>query len=144
MMEIPSEANEATVLQVVAGVVCYSNKIMLARRAPGKHLEGFWEFPGGKVEQNETHQQSLTRELLEELGLAVRVGDCLGSQRFEYPDRIIELHAYLAEADDICTPGDSHDAVVWVFPNQLPSYLIAPADAFIVKALLDGASPIHF
>lgn len=135
-MRSPDEVKETSVLQVVAGVVCCGNKIMLARRAVGKHLEGFWEFPGGKVEPGETHQQSLARELLEELGLPVMVGNCLGSQRFEYPDRIIELHAYLAEAEDECTPGDSHDAVVWVYPDQLGSYRIAPADVFIVEAVL--------
>lgn len=124
-----------SVLQVVAGVVRCHGKILIARRAVGKHLAGYWEFPGGKIEAGETAEESLARELMEEFGLAVTVGERIGSQVFEYPQRSIELHAFWADAADECGPGDSHDSVAWVAANELGRFTLAPADGFIMKAV---------
>ena len=76
-----SAANEAFLRQFVA-----------ARRQLGlAHLAGLWKFPGGKVEAGETDQEALSRELREELGIEVTVGDFLRSHQFDYDDKHIEL-----------------------------------------------------
>lgn len=122
-------------LQVVAGVVHCDGKLLIARRAPGKHLAGYWEFPGGKIEPGETAEQCLARELMEEFHLAVTVDGFIASQSHYYGDRVIMLHAYHATAISPCGPGDSHDAVAWITPAELENYTMAPADEFICRAL---------
>lgn len=118
-------------LQVVAGVVYCGDKILIARRAPGKHLAGLWEFPGGKIEPGETPEESLARELYEEFHLAVTVGNHIASQLHDYTDGSIHLHAYRAQAEAACGPGNSHDDVAWITPADLQEFDLAPADYFI-------------
>lgn len=123
-------------LQVVAGVIWCGPHLLLARRAPGKHLAGYWEFPGGKLEPGETYAEALRREIEEEFGLDIRVGEYIGYERFTYDAaRPIDLHACEAHCDTTCDAGDSHDAVAWVTPADLSQYRLAPADAFIVQWL---------
>jgi len=123
-------------LQVVAGVVRCGGKIMVARRASGKHLAGFWEFPGGKIEAGELAEQSLARELMEEFGIHVKVGEKIGSRVHDYPSRTIELHAFWAETEAECAPGDSHDAVAWIAPDELHQYHFAEADLFLLPLII--------
>lgn len=125
-------------LEVVAGVVHCGDKILIARRAPGKHLAGLWEFPGGKIEPGETPQKSLARELHEEFHVEVTVGDHIASQLHDYPDRSVHLHAYRAQVETPCGPGNSHDDVAWITPAELQKYDLAPADYFIRDILYGG------
>jgi mutator protein MutT len=60
---------------VTAAIVLQDNKVLLTRRAPGQSLEGYWEFPGGKVEEGESLQECLKREIFEELGVQVMLGN---------------------------------------------------------------------
>ena len=118
---------------VVAGVIRRGEVVLVARRAPGKHLAGMWEFPGGKAEPGESASESLARELREEFGVDVRVGGFLGSRVHEYPEKTVDLLAYEAgfdgEVHDLVL--DSHDEVRWVSVRELGEIELAPADEFI-------------
>lgn len=82
--------NERTI-DVAAAVFVENGLILVARRAPGQHLEHKWEFPGGKVEKDETAEECLRREIREEFGVNVEVEDYVGESTFSYPDKKIDL-----------------------------------------------------
>ena len=71
-------------IDVAAAVILDNDKIFAARRKPGTHLEGYWEFPGGKVKTNETPEQCLFRELQEELCIITEVGQYIGESVHDY------------------------------------------------------------
>ncbi len=122
---------------LVAAAVIYNNKkILIARRATGKHLAGYWEFPGGKIETDETPDECLTREIREELGISIRVDHFISENLHEYPGKIILLKAYRCTltGGHICLVD--HDDVRWIEPSALPEYRLAPADIPIATALI--------
>ncbi len=83
-------------IKVTAALITQKDKALLCRRAPGEKLAGYWEFPGGKVEAGEGDRECLRRELLEELGLAVEVGEFVCSHSHQYPEFSITLVLYAA------------------------------------------------
>ena len=86
-------AHDADVVVVVlAAVIERDGRFLVTRRQKGTHLDGLWEFPGGKCEPGETHAQCLARELREELGLEAVVGDELLVTEHAYPERTVRLH----------------------------------------------------
>lgn len=108
---------------------------MLARRAPGEKLEGYWEFPGGKVEPGETLSEALAREIKEELNLDIVVGNEVARSVYTYAHGAIELIAM-----DCQLIGESyhltvHDRIRWVAVSELESFRLAPADIPIARKL---------
>lgn len=122
-------------IKVVCGIIKKDDKVFIARRRPGKSLEGFWEFPGGKQESNESPESALNRELNEELGMKVKISSFFGSTIHHYSEFSIELEAY--ECDFISKTGvmTDHDDCAFVRLNELSNYKIAPADLFFVNKL---------
>lgn len=110
---------------------------MIARRAPGKSLAGFWEFPGGKVEAGETHEACLFRELKEELDLEVTVGEYIDESVTGEGDSQIRLVTYAARTEQEHITSSDHDEVKWITMCEFADYEFAPADVPIVKALLN-------
>src|SRR5918999_4936004 len=86
-----------TTIVVVAAVIERDAEFLLTLRPAGTHLEGHWEFPGGKCLPTETHAEALRRELYEELDIVGHVGECIFSVTHAYPDRTVELHFYRCE-----------------------------------------------
>lgn len=125
--------------QVVCAVILAGERILLARRAPGEHLAGHWELPGGKVEADETLALALTRELLEELGVKARVGSELGRSVHHYERGSIELIALATELDGEITELTVHDAVQWCSADDLAGLAIAPADIPLLEVILATA-----
>lgn len=115
---------------------------MIVRRAPGKSLAGFWEFPGGKVEPGETHKACLSRELKEELDLEVTVGEYIGESVTGEGDNQIRLVAYAARTEQEHIMSSDHDEVKWITMYEFADYEFAPADVPIVKALLNKRTSI--
>lgn len=120
-------------IDVTAAIIVKDNKIFAARRKSGVHLAGFWEFPGGKLEEGETPEQCLARELLEELNITVRVGRFVGESIYDYGTKVIRLLAYEVEH----LSGDfeliDHDEMRWLAKAELDGIDWAPADIPLVN-----------
>ena len=123
---------------VVAGIIVSNGQILIARRSYPPALAGLWEFPGGKVEDDESLIDALVRELREELGIMVQVDAEFESTSGPWSSVDDEhvLRAFFASviAGDP-TPGHSHDAIDWVEPGRLGSLDLLPADRAIAAAL---------
>ena len=120
---------------VVAAVIRRNNQILITRRFDNVHLPGFWEFPGGKVEPNESLEGALEREILEELGITIRVADEYFRTEHEYPSRTVRLHFFnctIAAGEP--QPLDVAD-LRWVEPSELDHFQFPPADAELIQRL---------
>lgn len=122
--------------KVSAGIVCRNGKILICQRPEGKSLAGFWEFPGGKLEEGESLQDCLKRELKEELDIEVAVGDFFMESVYQYEFGEISLNAYFATLSADQEPVlKEHPQLAWINPKDLGAYAFAPADLPIVEAL---------
>jgi 8-oxo-dGTP diphosphatase len=118
---------------VTAAILEKGNKIMIARRAHGKHLEGYWEFPGGKIELNETPESCLLRELKEEFEIEASIENYIGESIFEYPDKTIILKAFTCKILSGEMKLNDHDRIEWIETEELSNYKLAPADIPLIK-----------
>lgn len=127
----------AELIRVAAGVLRdASGRILIAQRPAGRHAAGFWEFPGGKIQADESPLQALGRELAEELGIRVEAASPLLCYRYPYPERIVELHVYAVSRYTGVARGIEGQALRWVLPGELPSAGILEADRAIVELLM--------
>lgn len=121
---------------VVAGVLDNAaGEILVAQRPAGKHLEGQWEFPGGKLAGGEDRRTGLARELEEELGLALESARPLIRYVHHYPELEVDLDVWLVTAWRGEPHGREGQAVRWIAPDALLHSGLVPADAPIVAAL---------
>lgn len=123
--------------EVVAGILYYNDKILLAQRAIGQKLEGKWEFPGGKIEQGETPEQALVREIQEELSISIKNISYYGESIYKYEFGQIKLLAYKAECLQQPTWLSVHSQIRWVESKELLDYDLAPADVPIARKLFE-------
>lgn len=139
-------------IPVCAAVIMKSGMVLLCRRAPGRKHAGLWEFPGGRVEDGETHQAALARELREELKIEAVVGEEAGRCRHAYDFGEIELVAFFVKSFTGTPTLTDHDAFKWVESRRLLEYELAPADVPIAERLAahrrrdryDGTHPKEF
>lgn len=124
-------------IKVVAGILKKDDKILIARKKEGKSLAGYWEFPGGKIEEGETPQESLIRELMEEMRIKVKVNEYVGESIYDYGNIVISLKGYLAEILEGEITLTDHDKYEWVTLEEVCSYKIAPADIQLVEDLVE-------
>ena len=124
-------------MDVIAAVITDAGgRVLLARRTEGRDLAGAWEFPGGKREPGETAEAALARELQEELGIDVDVGDPLIAVPQAYPHKRLRLDVRHIRAWRGTPRGQEGQALAWVPPDKLPNYAMPPADRPVVAALL--------
>jgi mutator protein MutT len=121
--------------QIAIGIVRYQGKILIDLRPEHVPLGGLWEFPGGKVKAEETLEQCVHREVLEEVGLDIKVIEPLVFVRHNYPDFSIDLTAFLCEASSDQAQAIACQEVRWVLPEELTNYTFPPANAAILEAL---------
>ena len=131
---------------VTAGVILEDKgRLLIARRAPGRYIPGLWEFPGGKLEPDESPEACLARELQEELGLEVKVGELLTAVHHTYARYRVLLLAYrcalASPRPEAPEPRpDAHDRVEWVDPQMIEGtsdYQLLEADRPILRRLLE-------
>ena len=124
-----------TPIVVTAAVIERDDRFLVTRRPLGVHLEGYWEFPGGKCERGEDHATCLARELREELAVDVSVGDEVLATTHAYPDRAVELHFIRCAIAGDPAPQVGQD-LRWVARADLAALEFPPADAELIRLLM--------
>ncbi len=128
-----------TVLVVACALVDVDDRVLLARRPPGKAMAGLWEFPGGKVDAGETPDAALIRELKEELDIDVTQA-CLAPFTFAshtYEEFHLLMPLYVCRKwDGFVSPQEGQE-VAWVRPVRMNQYPMPPADEPLVAMLCD-------
>jgi mutator protein MutT len=131
-----SEAETAQpIIEVSAALIFRSGKLLITRRHAGAHLGGLWEFPGGKREPDETFAQCLVREIHEELGAPIAVGERFESITHAYPEKTVRLEFFVCRF----TGGEPQplgcEALQWVGKSELQDYEFPAADARLLQKL---------
>lgn len=126
-------------LVVAVALVDADRRVLIAQRPEGKPLAGLWEFPGGKLEEGETPEQALIRELEEELGIATKSA-CLAPVSFashSYESFHLLMPLYVCRKWQGTPVAREHAALKWVRPQALRDYPMPPADEPLIAALCD-------
>ncbi|MGL4405787.1 MAG: 8-oxo-dGTP diphosphatase MutT [Notoacmeibacter sp.] len=127
------------VLVVACALIDADGRVLLAQRPQGKSLAGLWEFPGGKIEPDETPEACLIRELEEELGIVTKAA-CLAPLSFAshaYDDFHLLMPLYICRRYEGNPTSREGQQLKWVRPKDLRSFAMPPADEPLVAALLD-------
>ena len=123
-------------VRVVAAVLRDDHgRVLIAQRPAGKHMAGYWEFPGGKIAPGESSEQALKRELAEELGVSLQRCHPLLQLRHDYADRVVELEVFAVDDYAGAPAGLEAQALKWVAAAELYGQALLPADRPIVEAL---------
>ena len=120
---------------VTAAIIEQQGRFLIARRAPGQKHAGGWEFPGGKLEANETPEECLARELREEFSIEALIGGLFAKNLFEYPSGAILLLAYRVTAFSGEFHLRVHDEVRFLTPDEILLHELLPADRPIAELL---------
>ncbi|MBI4441847.1 MAG: (deoxy)nucleoside triphosphate pyrophosphohydrolase [Acidobacteria bacterium] len=125
---------------VVAALLWEQGRLLICQRSLKDDFPGKWEFPGGKVEPEESPQAALRRELREELGITAEVGDRVWSVEHQYPGRAAVLLVFFAVATYRGRMENRiFEQIQWVQPEQLSGYDFLEADLLLVQKLADGS-----
>jgi 8-oxo-dGTP diphosphatase len=125
------------VLVSACALIDPDSRVLIAQRPPGKTMAGLWEFPGGKVEPGERPEQTLIRELKEELGITVKE-DCLAPLTFAshvYPDFYLLMPLYVCRRWDGFVQAKEGQELKWVRTHDLRNYPMPPADEPLISHL---------
>jgi 8-oxo-dGTP diphosphatase len=139
LVHLLSEDVEAVII-VVAAVIEENGAFLVTRRQKGVHLAGLWEFPGGKIDAGETHAAALAREIREELGTDIDVGDVVFSVTHAYDDRTVALYFYRCTLRGTPRPLLGQE-MRWVPRAGLAALGFPPADEELIRLLT--ASPVR-
>lgn len=138
-MSTSDQVSVKIVLVAACALIDADGRILLAQRPKGKSMEGLWEFPGGKVEPGETPEETLVRELREELAIETRVA-CLAPLTFAshaYPAFHLLMPLYVCRRFEGTPRGVEGQALKWVRPQALRDYPMPPADEPLIPMLQD-------
>ena len=120
--------------QIAAGLILYNGKVLIAQRKRGKDLALYWELPGGKLEQGETLEQCLKRELLEEMALPIEVDKFFMQSVYDYQFGTFAINAFLAHSvTDNIPILSAHEQYKWIKPKEMVNYKFPPADIPIIE-----------
>ena len=128
----------APALDVVVGLILdRQGRVLVSQRTDGTHMEGFWEFPGGKRGALEGRREALDRELDEELGIRILKAQPLMVIGHDYPDRCVWLDVWVVQTYEGEPAPRERQSIAWILPQDLGSLKLLPADQPIIEALLD-------
>ena len=119
---------------VVAAVIEQQDRFLVARRIAGTHLEGYWEFPGGKVHDDETYEEALRREIREELNTDISDLRRIFQTTYTYPGRTIELHFYRGVLSGVPEAVLGQE-LKWITREEFDGLSFPPADAELLREL---------
>ena len=129
--------NKKPIVYVSACAIIDSNdRILITSRENRNDFSNYWEFPGGKVEFNESHSEALKRELHEELNLSADIGDFICSGEDVINGKIIKLHAYFIDFIGEPTMSTDHDEMKWFSLKDLVNLKTPPADEPIISRII--------
>ena len=122
-------------IEVAAALIFDSDRLLIAQRPPGVHLEGLWEFPGGKREPGETYEACLLREIREELGCEVLVGPMLHEAEHAYPEKCVRIRFFQCQLVSGVPEPLECAALRWVSPDSLGQFQFPEADQALIEQL---------
>jgi 8-oxo-dGTP diphosphatase len=124
--------------KVVAGIIFKDNKILIAQRKGGKH-DGLWEFPGGKIEENETPIEALKRELIEELDINVSIKEFFCNTVYDYGDFILDMDCYICEllTNEYDVKLNVHNNFILIKPEKINQEMLLPADIDVLNKIIN-------
>ena len=121
-------------IEVVAAIIIKDEEVFATQRGYGE-WQGWWEFPGGKIEPGETPQEALVREIHEELDADISVGALLETVEWDYPTFHLTMHCYLCTLLSDSINLNEHQAAAWLTPQTLTTVKWLPADEGLVGRL---------
>jgi len=127
-------------IEVVAAIILKGSTCLATQRGYGE-FEGLWEFPGGKIEQGETHKVALKREIQEELGIDITIGEFLCTTEYDYPSFHLRMHCYLCSLATDNIELREHKSARWLTAETLDTVKWLPADKEVIDKLKDVVMP---
>ena len=122
------------IIRVVAAIIIHDGKIFATQRGYGEFKDG-WEFPGGKIEQGETPEEALIREIHEELDSEIEVGELFDTVEYDYPQFHLSMDCFLCKLQKGKLVLKEHEAAKWLSREQLDSVEWLPADKGLIDKL---------
>ena len=123
-------------IEVAAAIIMEDEKIFATQRGYGEFKDG-WEFPGGKIEQGETPEQALKREIREELDTEIEVGELFDTVEYDYPGFHLTMHCFICTVNSGDLVLKEHEAARWLTVEALNSVDWLPADIGLIEKLKD-------
>ena len=127
--------NKHKQIEVVAAIIRKGDKIFATQRGYGEWKD-WWEFPGGKMEDGESPEEALVREIREELSAEISVDEFLCTVEYDYPQFHLTMHCFLCSLLTDSMHLNEHEAARWLKSNELDSVKWLPADKIVVKQLI--------
>jgi len=128
------------IIHVVAAAIKKDGKILCAQRPEGKTLAGLWEFPGGKIEHNESPEQALVREIREELNVEIDIVQYINEASYDYDFGTVVMKTYEVSLRSGELKNLEHQNFLWLTPGELPSLNWAPVDLPAVQLISHSGS----
>lgn len=120
---------------VVAAIIKKDDCYLLAKRNKEKYMGLKWEFPGGKVEKDESFEEALSREILEELNVNIEIHNKVAEERYQDDEINIVLHYYMCSLIDMDIVLSEHEAIEWVKKQDFLNYEFVPGDGDITSLI---------
>lgn len=121
-------------IRVVAAIIIHEDKVFATQRGYGE-FKGGWEFPGGKIEEGETPQEALVREIKEELNVEIEVGELLDVVEYDYPNFHLSMDCFICNIKSGKLVLNEHEAAKWLTKETLDSVEWLPADLGLIEKL---------